>query len=422
MPPPRVPASKSSPIKISAPSYMYHKLQHGHTQSSEPVLVPNAQRQYLRPTDDGVEYQMRANDLSYQNEQATAMQYTPLMSGALPVQDPCREPAQPGLISRKPGLSNTADEAESRAAMEQARNIIPGQVSHTLRVHDNQYSQTSHAPDATDRIRSFQFQPDQHSQKQSQRTPAPALSWSETAQARQDGQSGFRSPGRASAAPNAASSFFVQQRQNRSGRPYTPSPQKHNTMPSVDPSVSSPFFRPSPSVGHLGTQSGLYTQPVFQGSALPNINQGYRMPSTQRTPVQTPQTQSHSLNGLSFNEHPYSMTAHEPLYRRQTGMTYQHRLASFVPQTPRDMDGFFTRPGLGPPSSSHHYQQPQPLPSIQPSLAPSIYAPQRRNWPNSDEALNVVKGAKSVGTSVGRSGLSAVSHGIRSNGRRSVRR
>lgn len=417
MPPPTLPASRILPSRhpVADQSNNSHPIQ---IQSAIPAIRPKSRQQFVDRHIHGREYEPRAVESS-RFEQTVNDHDIPLMSGALSVRGQFGRVGQNSFPGHDSATfapnhgSNFHDQREERLF---ARPDTPTKIVSSPSKHDFQDPYACQGDQETRHMQAYREPPSDHALRQQARIDFPSYySQPETLQPRQSDQSAdFHSSG-----------ILDSARQNYARR-YTPSPQK-SLMRRTD-SVASPFFKPMTPIGPPGNQGNLYSQRMLQNSVSQNAQQDYRMAPVQGTPMLAPIARS--INGLSFINEPHSMTDHEPLYERRDMGNYGYRPVSVAPpQTPRDGNGLFKRPGFTPemrPFSSQQFRRPQPLPSSQPSLAPELYAAQSRGWPARNETLGLVRGAKGGGSSSSsgqRKGYPARFGGTSSGGgRRSVRR
>ncbi|KAF1347857.1 hypothetical protein BDV97DRAFT_356147 [Delphinella strobiligena] len=412
MPPPILPASRNLPLRHPGAdqSSSSHPIR---IQSAIPAIRPGSRQQFVDRHNHRHEYGPRAVERRNGFEQIVNNHDTPLMSGALPVRGLTGQNRLPGHESATFAPchgSNVHDRLEERLF---ARPDIPTQIASSPSKHDRQGQYAYQGGHETPHIQEYRRPPSENTLRQQARIDYPSYyPHNEISQPHQPDQ-----------AADFHSSGILDSARQIYARRYTPSPQKC-FMRQTD-SVASPFFKP---MTPLGPSGNLYSQRMLQNSMLQNAQPDHRMAPVQGTPMLAPIARS--INGLSFINEPHSMTDHEPLYDSRDMGSYGYRPVSVAPpQTPRDGNGLFKRPGFTPelrPFSSQQFRRPQPLPSSQPSLAPEFYAAQSRSWPARNETLGLVKGAKRGGSSSSsgqRKGYSTRFGGILSGGgRRSVRR
>jgi len=195
--------------------------------------------------------------------------------------------------------------------------------------------------------------------------------------------------------------------------PQTPSPRKRAMNPeNVRSSVASPYFRDSVRPGQQTPSQGVTNRGrlSLDASAMPfAASQGDTdHPSEQR-----------GINGLSFINEPYPKPNSRPQGTQQTPQRAFRPSTQSFQQAPRNEQGLFDRHGYQAPSharlcldtstSDHFWQQrPQhqqqqqqqqrrvlPLPSVQPSIDPSVYTPASKSR-HVDRTLAPFRGAKGM--------------------------
>lgn len=185
-------------------------------------------------------------------------------------------------------------------------------------------------------------------------------------------------------------------------RPYTPSPKRVDALGRSDSSVASPFFQTGGGAQQPHVRGKTFIRPGNPyGMDLHHIQQGFRMRPAQRPPLHS-SCSRYAPNEQTFMPHPYHISDRESIYEHPAFIP-QYVQSYSLPQTPRDSQGYLTRPDrqdTKPPlparfsvSSSQQLRYVGPLRSTQPSLVQPIRAvPQSRSHP--DQALKNFRGVK----------------------------
>ncbi|KAF2809433.1 uncharacterized protein BDZ99DRAFT_571256 [Mytilinidion resinicola] len=197
--------------------------------------------------------------------------------------------------------------------------------------------------------------------------------------------------------------------------PRTPAPKRTINVNLAD-SVTSPFFR-STSVDPIPNRTRPVQEPQIIRPVLPDATQGYLI-----APTQSRFAEPRSLNGLSFINSPQNSN-NVPIYEDRAPIS-DPRLTqpAVVYPSPRESQGFFTRPDSHrstfsqhdavPPSGQWYAQKLHPLPSAMPSMmhatAPSRSASRSSSRYPGDNAL-LFTGAK-IGGASSISGRRPVTH------------
>lgn len=248
MPPPLVPASKSSPIKIST-----------HSRDHEKHVQAQSSRKRSHASDDDFERQIQMINSKHDgriDEQRFVGDDGPYMSGALPVES----------------ASETGPRLEPQRR-------TPVRISGSSKARNVQYPQSSRPPDEGHHMRA---QPNMVlPQATPQRVPLSSYSWSRTAQAHQSNQ--------INATPSSSHQGF-----DGPTRQYSASPTKRNII-MQNPSVSSPFFRPGSSVNRPGTLGRPVAQPILQQQSFQDHEIDRQPFHRQRPQLQSRQAQSSTL-------------------------------------------------------------------------------------------------------------------------------
>lgn len=185
-------------------------------------------------------------------------------------------------------------------------------------------------------------------------------------------------------------------------RPYTPSPMRTNGLARPENSIASPFFQTGGRIQPPRVQERPFIQPNdIRGMDTQEIQQGSRMRPAHRLPSHlSPRTRAST--GPTLMPDSYYVSDREPVYEHPV-MVAPYVQSYAPPQTPRDSQGYFTRPDrqdTRPLQSSHfgfsssqHPRYAEPLRSTNPSVVrPMRPIPQSRGQP--EQALNSFRGVK----------------------------
>ena len=420
MPPPTLPASTSSPRRTHPAGSQVPQIR---IQNSLPLVGASTRQSTIYDPDARLGHAPVVSDHVYGISERAGVQDDLMMSGALPTSVPDYGASR--YFNARPG---SAAHAGSFTPYTRAGSVAPPWPhSSGERLNQSRAGIAAQAVDQCQPMRPYRISSPSVPLRR-QRTPF-MVPWQGQPTYRTSDQTPCQpTPQRR---PDIRASNGVNPSQQCFAKPYTPSPQRSTISGSfTDPPVASPFFRSGSSVGCSGARGNFLAQPVPQHRKMQILQEDYEVQSAQRTPSRAFPVQSHSINGLSFIDQPYSVGNHEPLYGRPSSSICNVRLSTSSPRVTRDARGFFARPdsGRGPRApSSHLSRQPQTLPSNQPTLVPEMMPTRSQHRSARNESLSVVKGAKGAGTVSGRSslqnGYNAASRGnIYGTSRRAVRR
>lgn len=416
MPPPTVPASKSSPMRISDAYNARHET--SQIQVGRGPSVPDMGRHPIPASASRSMNEPQMPPRQYRTQQNSADSGLLYMSGALPTRNVGNQTSQLSYANHDPHV--IGESFDQNRDIENERSFFIRPQVHDRDARQSQVCQDAYKRDEGRSMSQYGYQFEPMADHRQRLNPVSQHPFSGADQTRQNRQMLNESKLRRDPQPDYHDEKWASFPARTQQRPQ-----------SVSQSVSSPFFRPGSSIeARLRTKSRAFNRPMPQ-KGIPYTTQQATQP-TQRISMAATPTYSHSVNSLSFIQQPYS-SSNQPLYEPPNTMNVNYRPASVVPQTPRDGNGLFTRPDYVhntiTPSSSHHFSQARPFPSAQPTTTSGFYdsrhsqsQPQYR--PVRDEAMKVMKGAKGAGTFTGRNGLNDSQSAIREmfSGSRSGRR
>lgn len=186
-------------------------------------------------------------------------------------------------------------------------------------------------------------------------------------------------------------------------RPYTPSPMRMGGLARPENSIVSPFFRTGGRMQPPRVQERPSIQPTgIRGMDTQKIQQGFRMRPAHRLPSRSSPS-IRAPNGPAFMPDLYYVSDREPVYEHPA-MVPPYVQSYAPPQTPRDSQGYFTRPDRQDTwplqssrfelSSSQRPGYAEPLRSTNPSVVRPI-RPIPQSSGQSEQALNSFRGVKS---------------------------